>query len=444
MAMRESRAHPSVPMADTAVEAHGWLKWLEVVVVTGLFLGSGFWLRPQDPLHVENTFAWPVLAPLLIGLRYGFFPALMSGLLVLLVAGWQYEIAMVSTYPWGWAAGILACSLLAGEFRDYWERQLERSRAVNDYSLQRLEEFTRNFYLMKVSHDRLEQQLAGSSGSLREALRRLYGELSQTQADGLNGERASLMLRVLARYGQLQTAALLPVSGQQVGPEPLAIIGDFREVPASDPLIHYALQERTLVSVQTEFRKHLKKLDTELLVVIPLISSGGELVALCAVKSLPFFSFQNRTLRLLAILSGHLADMLCQRDDTVDGSHEWQNLCFQARRAARDAEQFDLPSVLLRLQVEEQDLATLQERMTGLLRGLDVIAVDRQAGAPCVVLLMPLTDELGLAGYLHRLELDIRESTGRSLWAFAVKQTLVLRQEEQVSGWLLREDGASD
>lgn len=422
----------------------GWLKWVEVIVVTGLFVGAGFWLRPDDPLHVDNTFAWPILGPLLIGLRYGFFPALVSGLGVLLVAGWQYEVGEMETYAWRWAAGIMACALIAGEFRDYWERRLERSHATNDYSLQRLEEFTRNFYLMKVSHDRLEQQLAGSSGSLREALRRLYGELSQTRADGLNDESASLMLRVLARYGQLQTAAILAVNGEKVEPKPLATIGDFDPVSSSDQLIQYAIQQRTLVSVQTEFRKHLDKIDTDLLVVIPLISSGGELVALCVIKSIPFFSFQNRTLRLLAILAGHMADMLCQRDRTMGGSQEWQNLCFHARRAARDAEQFDVPSVLLRLKINEADLPPLTERVTRLLRGLDVKAVNRPGNTPSIVLLMPLTDELGLAGYLHRLEQDVRETTGRSLWDVATRDTLVIRQEAQVMEWLSQEGGTSD
>ncbi len=345
---------------------------------------------------------------------------------------------------------MLACGLLAGgEFRDYWERQLRRANAVNEYSLQRLEEFTRNFYLMKVSHDRLEQQLAGSSGSLREALRRLYGELSQTRTEGLNEESAALMLRVLARYGQLQTAAILAVEGNRnIEPKALATVGDYEAVSESDPLIRYAMQERTLVSVQTEFRKHLKKLDTDLLVVIPpLISSTDDLVALCVVESIPFFSFQNRTLRLMAILAGHMADMLCQRDQTMAGSHEWQSLCSQARRAARDAEAFGLPSVLLKLQVNEQDLATLADRMTGLLRGgLDVIAVNRaNESPPSVVLLMPLTDELGgLAGYLHRLELDIRENAGRSLWDFASQQSLVVKTEAQVAEWLAREGGAID
>jgi hypothetical protein len=136
--------------------------------------------------------------------------------------------------------------------------------------------------------------------------------------------------------------------------------------------------------------------------------------------------------------------MLCQRDQTMAGSHEWQSLCSQARRAARDAEAFGLPSVLLKLQVNEQDLATLADRMTGLLRGLDVIAVNRANESPSVVLLMPLTDELGLAGYLHRLELDIRENAGRSLWDFASQQSLVVKTEAQVAEWLAREGGAID
>lgn len=429
--------NPPVTPASSS-DAPAWLKWTEVLLVTVASVGAGFWLRPDDPLHLGNTFAWPAIAPLLVGLRYGFFAALCSALLVLLVAGWQTQLEISQSYPWGWAAGILACGLIAGEFRDYWNRQLERSRAVNEYSLQRLEEFTRSFYLMKVSHDRLEQQLAGSSGSLREALRRLYAELSQTAVDDFDGEHATLMLGVLTRYGQFQSAAIMAVEHGQVAEQPLAALGDFESVSGGDPLIRYALERRTLVSVQTEYRKHLSKLDTELLAVIPLINSAGTLSAVCAVKAMPFFNFQNRTLRLLAILAGHMADMISQRQADVVGSSEWQALCFQSRRAALDAEHFDLPATLLRLEVAEPDLALLEERMTAMLRGLDVIAVTRNGSSPAVVLLMPLTDELGLAGYLQRLELDIRESTGRVLWEFASKHTLLIRHQQEALNWLLQ------
>ena len=47
--------------------------------------------------------------------------------------------------------------MLVGEFRDIWDRRLERLDLANDYRQLRLDEFTRAHHLLRISHDRLEQ-----------------------------------------------------------------------------------------------------------------------------------------------------------------------------------------------------------------------------------------------------------------------------------------------
>lgn len=414
-----------------------WLKWSEVVVVTALFLGLCYWANPQDPLYLSAPFPWPILGTLLVGLRYGFFAGLISALLVLGFVSWFLEGQPESEFPWIWMAGLLCAGLLAGEFRDYWARKLQRAEAAHEYSLLRVKEFTRSFYLMKVSHDRLEQQLATSSGSLREALRRLYGEL-QAGSARLNSENARLMLQVLARYGQLQVAAIYDIKDGRIADRPMASNGDFGELPGNDPLLQTALEKSELVSVQTEFHSHLDRLDTELLAVVPLVTSSGETLAVCTIKAMPFFSFHHKSLRLLAILAGHMADMIqVQQYADTTGTSEWQYLCFQARRSARDAEKFNLPGLLLKISTNLKNADQIHDRMAGLRRGLDVLAMNQSSDNTVdVVLLMPLTDELGLAGYLQRLEDDLRESLGLALKEHASVDSLMIRDLDSVTRWL--------
>ncbi|AHI33126.1 hypothetical protein AU15_09455 [Marinobacter salarius] len=54
------------------------LKWLETLLITAFFLAFSVWHRPDDPFYLTGNFPWPVLGPLLVGLRYGFFMALIS------------------------------------------------------------------------------------------------------------------------------------------------------------------------------------------------------------------------------------------------------------------------------------------------------------------------------------------------------------------------------
>jgi len=415
------------------------LRWLEVLVVTAFVVVLCAWNRPDDPFYLNQSFPWPVLAPLLVGLRYGFFMALASCLLILAALGWYLQAPEQPGLPWAWVIGLLGTGLVAGEFRDFWGRRLEKLEAVNRYRSQRLDEFTRNYYLLKVSHDRLEQQVAGSSGSLREALRRLYREVDLAGDSGLNRESAELMLQLLVRYGQLQSAAIYAVSKDRLDGRPLATTGDYQPIHENDPLIQHALEQRTLVSVQTQFRDHLANLDTDLLLVIPFIDSAGNLVAICAVQAIPFFSFQVKTLRLLAILSGHMADMTLQQQTTQQHeTREWRTLYFQLRRVGRDAEEFSLPATLLAFDTEAGYASILEARMRRMRRGLDIIASEPLLDRQLIVLLMPLTDELGAAGYLQRLDDDLQQSTGHPLSDTAIRHSHSIRSQAEAETWLTR------
>ena len=73
--------------------------------------------------------------------------------------------------------------MVAGEFRDIWGRRLHRLEGAYQYRAERLEEFTRSYQLLRLSHDRLEQTVANSGFSLREGIMRLQSALETI--DGL-------------------------------------------------------------------------------------------------------------------------------------------------------------------------------------------------------------------------------------------------------------------
>lgn len=416
------------------------LKWLETLLITGLFLAFSLWHRPQDPFYLGGNFPWPALGPLLVGLRYGFFMATVSALILIAALGAQLRMTVTATqeFPYVWAIGVLGISLLAGEFRDYWERQRQKLEASNDYRGSRLEEFTRNYYLLKVSHDRLEQQLAGSSSSLREALRRFYSQVSDAGLAGLNQQSAALMLQLLMRYGQLQVAGIYSVTDGHPGEKPLATVGRFRDIDPRDPLLQHALTERKLVSVQTEFRQRIEELDTDLLAAIPLIDSEDRFVGVCVIEAMPFFSFEPRSLRLLAILAGHMADVAHEHTEVAaGGSPQWRAFRRHLARVGRDAERFSLPGALVGLRLPEgQTGQFIADYVQSILRGLDVVAEHHSRGKRYLVVLMPLTDELGLAGYLHRLEDGLREQKGLKASDLFTPRTLQINSRAEADKWV--------
>ena len=59
--------------------------WVETPLLTALVLGVCYWLHPADPLFLQG-FPWPILAPLLLAVRYGFLQGACSAALLVLVA----------------------------------------------------------------------------------------------------------------------------------------------------------------------------------------------------------------------------------------------------------------------------------------------------------------------------------------------------------------------
>jgi hypothetical protein len=381
-----------------APRASGPVSWLETFLVTGLAIGLGLWLTPEDPMQMHGGFPWPILAPLLLGVRYGFVRGLLSAvLLVMAVFALRFSgHAGYAALEPSWIVGVLVCGMLVGEVRDLWERRLERLQMANDYRQYRLDEFTRAHQILRVSHDLLEQRVAGSDQSLRSSLLGLREKLRVMPEEGdALGALADPIVAVLGQYGALRVAGLYRVDDHagHVLPKPLATIGVMGDLDTEDGLVKLCLERGELVSVRQELIDAGGSAQfSSLQACIPLIDAEGRLLAVLAVRHMPFFAFQDRTLSLLALLAGHIADLL-QRD-TVD------------------VEQHKLSAGLFAFEMTRanEELTRLLERSQ---RGLDLhLPLRNNRDHQLLLVLLPLTSPQGTEGYLSRINLLIHEHFG--------------------------------
>jgi hypothetical protein len=87
--------------------------------------------------------------------------------LVLAVGGW-----LLSPFPRLYFLGGFILVLLTGEFSGLWMRRVRRAETLSNYLDERLERLTEQYYLLRLSHDRLEQELLTRPLTLRDALER--------------------------------------------------------------------------------------------------------------------------------------------------------------------------------------------------------------------------------------------------------------------------------
>ncbi|MCP3176796.1 MAG: PelD GGDEF domain-containing protein [Desulfuromonadales bacterium] len=280
--------------------------WVESLVIVLVVLGLGFFLRPQDPFFFQADFPWLWFAPLLVALRYGMAPAMMS--IVLLAAAWllaRWAGHVAGDFPLLPIAGGALLTLVSAQFSTVWNQRLRRAKQVASHAEERFEQLSRAYFMVRQSHDRLEQNLISKPVTLRQAMMDLRQLLSRT-GGGLQRETATELLGILSTYCSLESAAIHEVVNEKVTAEPLAFCGRGGLFVEDDQLLKAAMESGNMAyqaanRLRREERSHY-------LVTAPVRSSSGNLYGMLTVTEMPFMELHRETLQVLAVLIAYVAD----------------------------------------------------------------------------------------------------------------------------------------
>lgn len=387
-----------IEVVDVNTSVSAWGGWFETFVLTAVVIAASFITKQADPFRLSGGFPWAVLAPLLAGLRYGFVFGFVSALVTLAVLGvaidQQWQAA--KGFPLPWAIGVVVVAMVAGEFRDMWGRRLHRLEAAYQYRAERLEEFTRSYHLLRLSHDRLEQTVANSGFSLREGIMHLQSTLDAI--DGLTESSLQKLLEFVAEYGALTQACIIEITADRIDTtRVLAGVGERFPIDESDQVLQTALDSGELAAVN--FLPDIAIDQSQLLAAMPLADSAGEINAVLVVRSMPFFSFHENNLKLIAVLVAHGVDHL--RFGTAKPSIRRFIASFE--RAYQDFSRFKLDTALLRVSGNPTDISGIHEKLRFSIRAIDFICVARERNQHVVWVMLPLTDITGAQQWAQRV-----------------------------------------
>lgn len=397
------------PFGNTRVVA------IETLAVSAAAVGLGIWINPLDPLWIKSTFPWAWFAPLLLSLRYGPLPGLVGAAFLfcswygLSFSGWT-----LGEFPRLHFLGGLILVMLSGEFSSVWVARTRRAEGLQFFLDQRLEFLTRQHYLLRLSHDRLEQDLLSKPMAMRDALLAIRGDgaTGTDERDGLSG--APALMRLLAQICQLETAALHAITADGVATTATAVLGQPAPLDRSDPLVQRALESRQTWHLQ---RAHAAGAASgRYLIVAPLVAED-RVLGLLVVEKLPFFALQEETLQTLKLLLGYFSDGLVMsrlaqpiRETLPECPLEFAG---EANRLVRMSRETGLPSWLVAVEFTDtqrgNDLVLQLRRQK---RGLDLNWVIRRDDRIVLVTLMPLAGQAAAEGYFARVEEWVRNQLG--------------------------------
>ncbi|MBS0506545.1 MAG: PelD GGDEF domain-containing protein [Proteobacteria bacterium] len=383
----------------------------ETLLLPLVAIGLGLLWAASDPLQVQAGFPWPWLAPVVLALRYGPMAGLGSAS-VLLLAWLALNQGHWDAFPQMYFLGGLILVMLVGEFSSLWQARTRRAETLQLYLDQRMEHLTRQHYLLRLSHDRLEQELIGRPMSMRDALSglRLAGRGAQQDPQAL--------LRLVAQYCQLECAAIHAVQdGQLVAAQAPVSIGAYGPLQAGDALVRQALQTGRLCHVS---QLQNAQQETRYLVAAPLLDLAGEMYGLLVVQEMPFFALHEENLQTLQLLLGYYTDGLSMDGLAQPLLQQFPDcpplFAFELQRLAHIHASAGVPSIVVALECQQQalerDLPTQMERLK---RELDETWLIGAPTRQVLAVLMPLGDDATAEGYIHRLEGWMQQKSQQTL-----------------------------
>lgn len=408
-----------------------WAVAGEALMLPLAAVAIGIWINPLDPLWTRADFPWIWFAPVILSMRYGPFPGL-AGALVLVAAWFAFNVTgwLPGEFPKLNFLGGLILVMLSGEFSSLWLARARRAEGVGLYLDQRLEYLTHQYYLLRLSHDRLEQDLIGRPMAMRDAL----GSLHELAAGADPAQRlpgGERLLRLLAQYCQIEAATLHAADGRGFSAQPESRLGqliDDGRLAGDDPLVQHALERNSLSHIGDSSSNHSSGDNpptdnpdsSRYVIAAPLTTFNGERIGLLTVERIPFFALHEETLQTINLLLGYYTDGLVTQQLAAEIQSDYPacptDFAAELQRLWRVKTESRIGSVLVALEFRAagalDELATSIRRQR---RSLDVSWLIEQAPHSVLVTLMPLAGEAAAEGYIARIEDWLQQHNGQTL-----------------------------
>ncbi len=403
--------------------------WIESGVLALLVPLAGAWVSRRDPLFVHAAFPWSAVAPLIAGVRYGFGAGFGCAALVVftMLGAWQRFLPLsfpADEFPVQLSVGLLIVGMVAGEFSDLWKRRLQGLETEQEQLRRRFEGFARTYQALRLSHDLLESRVAGARGTVREGLRAL-ADGAFARADATT--TAARILDIFATHCDARVAAvyLFGDDGVELPDAPSASLGALA-ARRDHPLILEALRRKAVASLTlpdptaadgTGAAGPVSPAPGDLLIAAPFVDLDDRVRGLLVVTDMPFMAFGGETLRRIAVLAGRIGDLLgAEREARGEEPAAVAAFTRALQRALRERRAHGLLAGVVRFAVAARADAALASLLCGARRTTDrALARAAPSGGSAVTVLLPLTDEIGIARYLARVEAQVRARTGASL-----------------------------
>jgi hypothetical protein len=385
------------------------MQWVEIAVISFGAIALAWWAMPDDPTLTRQGFPWLWLAPMLVALRYGVLPSLLSGSVLVANVWLAWQLGRLSGgVPEASLFGGGLMVLICGEFSDVWRDRNNRMEEAYLYMSERLSRLTKRHLLLNLSHDRLEQEMLARPGTLRDALARLRAlSIDAQPEEPMPG--ATGLLQLLSQYVSIESAQIYllePKGASYVLGQSIARLGEPVALSSDDELLQLVLEKGGLAHIaspEVSLHRH-----TSQLVVAPLVAGDCELVGVLSVTRMPFFSLTDENLQMMLVMLGYFADNLRSASGVANIQQRLQDIPYlfaqELARLLRLHQRVSLTSHMMVMHFAGPRSKEIPAEFLRIKRGLDLYWQTVSEHVPVLVVLMPFASSAAKDGFFIRIE----------------------------------------
>jgi len=399
--------------------------YTETIIMVAMYLGIGYLIDSNDicMLNMDVSFILILLA--VITLFHGFE----NGVLALSILA----VSMALFYPvFAYIEFLVALmmTLIYSKFHYYWGQKIKTAEIQANYRGAKLDELSKSFYTLKISHDQLEKNYVIKPMSIRNSIEYIINQKDVIDKDDsiVNKQEAyyNQFLSLLEKSFNVNSALIIHKKNiddesvylnEQNSIFSYGTLAEKRiaQVILEDFLVDKAISRKTPIYISDDFGEPTvtNDINSFYLAAIPALSSE-KIASVLVIERMPFMSFNRENLTSISILLEYFSIEIAKKDLLSHENEltlvEDEAFQYEYERMKHLYKKFEVNSIILVLRMDNELQATrVYERILRMLRSLDMVTLVRNQGYYYITLLFPLHDKAVAIGYLNRLLFTLEE-----------------------------------
>ena len=439
MAKKQNRVKARTTVESFLSLVHDYA-YAETLIIIAIYLGVGYIVDSNDICMLNSDISYILILLSIITLFHGFENGMLTVAILAFFMWLSYDVFAYIEF-----LVALLMTMIYSEFHYYWTGKINDAEIDSNYRGSKLDELSKAFYTLKISHDQLEKNYVVKPMSIRNSIELIIGNNKKIKSDETINDKTSEyynhFLGLLEKSFNVQSSIIIYKDNDSNSElfnakTTNVVFGAYTETIEvkdifRDYLVDEAINRKTAIYISDKMGEPTTVTDrnSDFLCVLPAIQEN-HLVGILIIKKMPFMSFNRENLTSISILLDYFSIEVRNRNLLYlsDEMAIVQDIMFRFEYSRLKIlyKKYNTESMILVLKTEsELQAIQVYEKIDKMLRSLDMVTKIKEKRSYYIIIMFPLHDKAAAEGFYKRLLSTMPEERDQKMETatFSMSQT---------------------